>query len=427
MKRYLLFTQKRRKVSIATLFFCALLSPLSFALQESTGPNGCNAKAVWDDGYTGQGVSVGVLSVMHSRISHEAFFDKNPDGTPTGLSHAHYIDPTGDTINPYEPLSHDTTVAGIAGSRGGFDYPESLGVSPGVEIYSAKVTQKNPNDPSKRVVPLLESDWLDWFENALDQFRTNNCRVVTTPIQLLDNSGGVSNANGQSQFSLCYDYYAYTYDLIFANAAGNDETAISVFGDSYNGITTAGLITVEADVYRRIGTASNPGETIDERKKPEVAAPAQDLRVPTATNDAKWEIEGTGRGQTSWAAPHTAGVAAVLLSYANSPESSEDDDDQNEVIKAVIVNSAFPNIQDKGGNGTIDFSDPNWPWHEDRGYGRIDALRAYETLRSPITIMPIPISLLMSISTNQPVGFIELSIISISQTVTGLVEREITA
>ena len=361
------------------IFFCALISTAAFGLSESTAPNGCNAKAVWSEGYTGQGVSVGVLSVMHCLDSHEAFFDKNPDGTPTGLSHAHYIDPTGDTTDPNEPLSHDTTAAGIVGSRGGFAYPEAVGVAPGVEIYSAKVTQKNPNDPSKRVVPVLESDWLDWFENALDEFRQNNCRIVTTPIQLLDSSDGVTNANGQSQFSLCYDYYAYTYDLIFANAAGNDETAISIFGDSYNGITTAGLITVEPDVYRRIGTASNPGETIDERKKPEVAAPAQDLRVPTATNDTKWEIEGTERGQTSWAAPHTAGVAALLVNYANTTNSPlYANDGRSEVIKAVIVNSTFPNVQNEYGTSTT-----GQLWDVYRGYGRIDAFRAYETLKQP--------------------------------------------
>jgi hypothetical protein len=60
-------------------------------------------------------------------------------------------------------------------------------------------------------------------------------------------------------------------------------------------------------------------------------------------------------------------------------------DNQNEVIKAVIVNSAFPNILDKTGNETIDRSDPNWaqqvePWNADRGYGRIDALKAFQTL-----------------------------------------------
>jgi hypothetical protein len=44
-------------------------------------------------------------------------------------------------------------------------------------------------------------------------------------------------------------------------------------------------------------------------------------------------------------------------------------------MKAVIVNSTFPNIKDKNGNPT----DPT-VWHYQRGYGRIDALRAITTL-----------------------------------------------
>jgi hypothetical protein len=55
------------------------------------------------------------------------------------------------------------------------------------------------------------------------------------------------------------------------------------------------------------------------------------------------------------------------------------DDNQSEVIKAVIVNSTFPNINDKDNNPTNP-ADPNNTWHGDRGYGRIDALRAYELL-----------------------------------------------
>lgn len=68
----------------------------------------------------------------------------------------------------------------------------------------------------------------------------------------------------------------------------------------------------------------------------------------------------------------------MLLSYADTTE--EPDDGRSEVIKAVIVNSAFPNINDKSGNWT----DPNqFTWHPHRGYGRIDALQAFETLSCP--------------------------------------------
>jgi hypothetical protein len=75
--------------------------------------------------------------------------------------------------------------------------------------------------------------------------------------------------------------------------------------------------------------------------------------------------------------PHTAGVAALLLDYANS--TADANDKHNVVIKAVIVNSAFPNIDNKAGNPTYPANPAN-VWHSQRGYGRIDALRAIDTL-----------------------------------------------
>jgi hypothetical protein len=84
-------------------------------------------------------------------------------------------------------------------------------------------------------------------------------------------------------------------------------------------------------------------------------------------------------GATSLSGPHAAGVAALLLGLAD--DSNEPNDSRSEVIRAVIVNSTFPNINNKQGQSTNPL-DPNNIWHGDRGYGRIDALRAYELLDS---------------------------------------------
>jgi hypothetical protein len=77
--------------------------------------------------------------------------------------------------------------------------------------------------------------------------------------------------------------------------------------------------------------------------------------------------------------PHTAGVAALLLDYAET--TTEADDSKSEVIKAVMVNSTFPNIRNKSGQLTYPALPAN-VWDTDRGYGRLDALRALKTLRS---------------------------------------------
>jgi len=356
---------KNRALLLFTQGLLFLLgSQMAYPLAESAGPGGVNVKALHELGYTGRGIRIGVLSQRHCRTSHEAFFEKDSQGNPTGDSHAHWYDPTGDVLSPYEPYWHDTSLAGIAASRGGREYPACRGIAPDAEICSAKVTRRlSQTDPNRT------TNWL-WFQDALNHFRADRCRIVVTGIQL------PNDYDRLFPFTLLYDYYAYTDDIFFANASGNDNASITIFGTSFNGLTTAGLITVEPEIYRRVGTAVNPGPTLDNRRKPETAAPAQNLWVPTSSGDTAWKNEGTTRGETSWAAPHTAGVAAVLLQYAD--QSEEPDGGRSVVLKAVLVNSAVSDIQDKNGLDTA-----GRIWHPQRGYGRLDAKRAFSILSSP--------------------------------------------
>ncbi len=210
-----------------------------------------------------------------------------------------------------------------------------------------------------------------------------NCRVIMTVIQ-------DTNTSENSFLPLLYDYYAYTYNVVFANAAGNNisssypfDTPLTNPGAAYNGITTGGLITTSSTaVYDKIGSLSLAGPTADGRQKPDVCAPSPLQTAPAYSSDTAWATTpGSTQGYTSYAVPHTAGVAAVLLSYADS--TAIVNDGRNEVIRAVIVNAAFANILDKAGNPTITPADADWPWQTDRGYGRLDALRAFETLSAP--------------------------------------------
>ena len=350
MKRFISGQTQAYRFSVVLLSVWQL-STVAFALDQSTGPQGSNVQAVWTagTGYTGQGVAVGLISQDHVRTTHEAF-----DG------HAHWYDATGQ--NTYLPSNHDTSVGGIICSRGGVEYPNHKGTAPDAELFSVKVTDS-------------DSVNTHWLEDALDYLVSQNCRVVVTGIQFPDSS---VTPDGNSIWSLIYDYYAYRYNLVFATAAGNYESAVTVFGDTYNSITTGGLIGTSAGLYDKVGTGSNPGPTDDNRQKPEIAAPSQSQWVPV-NGDAAWANVGSTAGQTSWAVPHTGGVAAVLLDYADT--TMDTNDNRSEVIKAVIVNSTFPNIVSKSGTATTGLT-----WQADRGYGRIDALRAYEILsESPLS------------------------------------------
>ena len=331
-------------------------------MAESTAQGGSNAQAVHALGETGEDVNVGLITARNVLTTHEAFYDKDINGSPTGLTHAFNYDFSGDGI---APASHDTWMAGIVASRGGISYPDYIGVAPGADIHCARVADNN------------NSISFSWLNNALNELITGqNCRVIVTGFSLgLD-------PDGQSVLTLLYDYYAYHYNVIFANAAGNETTQIAVFGDAYNGITTGGLILNDPNneyLYARVGSSSGSGPTSDGRRKPDVVAPSQNQTIPNASADNSWSTWTSGGGETSLSMPHTAGVAALLLGLAD--DTPDPCDSQDEVIRAVIVNSTFPNIDDKSGSSTNP-ADPNNLWNKDRGYGRIDALRAYQLLDS---------------------------------------------
>jgi hypothetical protein len=346
--------------AICAAFLCHDLAiQKAYALAESTAQGGSNAQAVHALGETGEDVNVGLIAGRNILTTHEAFYDKDTNGNPIGPTHAFNYDFSGDGI---ETFNHDTWMAGIVASRGGVSHPDDIGVAPGVDIHCARAS-----DDSNGISPY-------WLSNALDYLVTvKNCRVIVTGFSL------DFVPDGQSDWTLLYDYYAYHYNVIFANAAGNENTKIAIFGDAYNGITTGGLDVTYDDEYGRVGNLSSSGPTPDGRRKPDVVAPSQNQTIPSVTGDNRWLTWTSSGGHTSFSAPHTAGVAALLLGLAD--DTSDPNDSQNEVIRAVIVNSTFPNILDKLGNPTNP-ADPNNVWDPNRGYGRINALRAYQLLDS---------------------------------------------
>lgn len=329
------------------------------ALNQALGKDGINADAVHAKGITGEGVNIALLSNGNVRDSHVAF--EREDGSAVKL-----YDFTGSGLSR---SSHDTHMAGIILSKGSPSHPDQIGVAPGARLHSARFSNKNLYQHT--------------IASALDELiQKQHCRIIMTGIQLPQN---IVKPDGNSDWTKLYDYYAETYDVIFAVAAGNSSPVVTVFGDAYNGITTAGMVKSDPNsIFDKIGSISNPGPTADGRKKPDIAAPTQGLVVPTSSGDDLWEtLDSGGRGLTSYAIPNTAGVAALLLEAA--AKSSAENDDRSEVIKAVIINSADPTPFNANASVTNP-SDSTTAWKADSGYGKLDALRAYETLTAgPIT------------------------------------------
>lgn len=325
------------------VFLVCLAAKESYGLAESTAQEGSNAQAVQVLGEHGSGVKVGLIGLQNVYFPHEAF---------AGVTIVNY----STAGLGLDPNWHDTLMAGIIASNGGATHPNDIGVAPGVEIHSVRI-----------------GDVLEAFSILLNA----GCRVIVTGV------AWGSDPDGDSAVSVLYDYYAYSENVVLAIGTGNNDDYVFVPGDAYNAITTGGLVLNDSSdqfVYRRVGAQSIAGPTMDGRRKPEIVAPSGDQICPAKGGYTIWRNTNTYNGAlgvTSWSVPHTAGVAALLLGLAD--DTAEANDDRNEVIKAVIVNSAFANIDDKTGAGTNP-ADPANVWHPERGYGRIDALRAYQTL-----------------------------------------------
>jgi hypothetical protein len=97
--------------------------------------------------------------------------------------------------------------------------------------------------------------------------------------------------------------------------------------------------------------------------------------LPNAGGDTAWSAAGSSRGETSYAAPHTAGVAALLMEYAARTETPLDD--KSLTLKAVLVNTADPDLLAKANRLTHPEENV---WHPHRGYGRLNAARAFDLL-----------------------------------------------
>ena len=339
------------------LLLVLVVCATSRGLDLSIGENGSNVQTLHASGVLGEDVNVGLISARNVLSSHEAFFDKDFQGQPTGPSNVINYDFSGSGISA---SSHDTAMAGIAISRGDAAHPQHFGVAPAAMLHCARVAASDDN---------LQ---LNWIEDALDELiLQQDCKVIFVGLAL-----STLTPNGDSVWTKAFDYYAYNHDVVFVLPAGNEDEDIAVFGDAYNGLTVGGLALEGGDFYGYAGADSGSGPTEDLRQKPEVTSPSQSQQVPSAGCDTCWQTVGSSGGQTSFSVPHGAGVCALLVGRAGLDYPAEAA--CHEVIKAAVTNSAFPNINDKDQNYTAG-ADAN-TWHPDRGYGKIDGRRAYETL-----------------------------------------------
>ena len=278
-----------------------------------------DAPTVWGRGYTGSGVKVGVVEGGGIYFGH------------SNLADGSYCNSTNPSLS-----SHTTGVAGIIASTNS--------TYKGVAYGAPALLSGNASSYS-------EADIIKCTDWAIN----NGARVINM-------SFGVDSSNSLTPLDYYVDYVIRNRAVTVVKSAGNRSNTCT----GTNNVTSPGkgwnILTVGN--YEDKGTSSNSDDTISEdscyedpssphgdRQKPEVAAPGTNITTTYCTNSSTCTGAGSG---TSFAAPHVAGCAALLMQRNSTlqywPES----------IRAVLMASAVTNLEgstrlsEKDGAGGIE-------------------------------------------------------------------------
>jgi len=267
------------------------------------------ADFLWQQGYTGAGVEIGVIDLFLADSSHPAI-SGNFRGSQNFVNGAAWI---GD---------HATAVAGAAVSQD----PARRGVAFDAGWWTAQTTNRGSITNQRTQTVAAET-----FARGLGALGGNPVEVLTLSISL----GGVDAAT--DQWSLGLDHIVAARGTTVVVAAGNDGPVPSTFSGppatAFNILSvgaTGGTGAAITDDYTQIAPYSTRGPTDGGRTKPDIVAPGSLLELPTLGGG--WS-EGSG---TSFATPLVAGGAALLIGMGRDRGMDVD----ALVVKSVLMNSA---------------------------------------------------------------------------------------
>jgi serine protease AprX len=360
----LLFTALLLNVTLST-------SPPAYALNESI--SAIRAPEAWATGSRGQGVTVAIIDFgfdkYHEDLEGAIRYTYNPVSNDT------YV---GAMPGYGNDVVHGTHIAGIIAGRGTESGGRYKGVAPEAQLVLVKV-------------PALEPDRLDeavrWV--IANQY-VYDIKVLSSNVNPDENYGG----NGrESPYSIALDQ-AVENGIVVVQSAGNvghlGPRTILNGGNAFNVITVGAIddkntpridddeLAYYPDGFTYKGKywppwGSSKGTTEDGRPKPDVVAPgvhiwslrgfgtSQDMYEDVEEDTAYGELSGT-----SVAAPHVAGVVALMLEANPFLTPAQ--------VKAILRQTARLNTNLSG--LTVN----------DRGYGIVDAYAAVQLARTPLWI-----------------------------------------
>jgi len=306
-----------------------------------------NTYAAHDAGYTGAGVTIGMVDsgIMRS----------NPTVAGRVKAELIYVDSSANNTSIDDVVGHGTWTSEIAAGTSFADFPG--GIAPGADLVSARIIADNAPDDNGQPPAVVTDQDAQYFG------RVNN-DLITQGVTVMNNSwGGItwdtSDASVNQAFDDAYSPFVNQHGGLVVFAAGNDSNP--------NPSTIAALPSVAPDLEKGwltvVAIDSNDPTKLDSYSNKCGIAMAYCLAAPgdvivldkdttAGTTDPKyWVVSGT-----SLSAPEVSGAAALV--WQAFPYFS------NNLVRQTILGTADP----LGG------SQPNTTF----GYGELDVGKAVQ-------------------------------------------------
>jgi len=334
-----------------------------------------NASDVWDEGYTGEGVTVAVLDTGlnpdHDEFSH--FDDNHWD---EGQNNWH--DFVNQQTTPYDDQGHGTGVSAlVAGSN--------VGVAPDAELFHAKVLDQNGFASHNEIVyalneilPLEEDDETE-IDIVVMSLGSNPGDVSETLIieihELIHGiySLGVIPVVASGNYEQNLSEYVNIWAIPqFAFAVGASDVNSYIWEDSMGGL-------IDEDYPGAYFGCIDLAPDLEDYVKPDFAAPGVDVVSANANDD---NSEYRVRNGTSYAAPIVAGTIALMIEAYR--DENDGDPSRRQIYDYLRYTATPSNSADDPGVETLGSMNTRC------GHGIIDAYDAVRTIAIGEIISPEP-------------------------------------